>query len=109
MAREFADPQGEAVHGGTEIFEGDMPGERRTTRRFARRAEIELTVLNATFGIPTTNARFFHRRIYERVGYPDRAIASPRIAIFYSAWRSRVLAPCCLIALCIITECIPIR
>jgi hypothetical protein len=40
-------------------------------RRFVRPAEIGLTVHNATFGIPIPNARFFHRRIYERVGYPD--------------------------------------
>ena len=71
VVKAFADPQIDAVFGGAEVFEGDAPEQRRVLRRFARREDIELSVFNATFGVPITNARFFHRRVYERVGYND--------------------------------------
>ena len=71
VAEAFADPQVDAVFGGAEVFEGDTPEERRVVRRFTRREEIELSVFNTTVGVPITNARFFHRRVYERVGYTD--------------------------------------
>ena len=71
VADAFAAPDVDAVFGGAEVFEGDAPEHRRVVRRFARPEDIELSVFNTTVGVPITNARFFHRRVYDRVGYAD--------------------------------------
>ena len=71
VAKAFADPQIDAVFGGAEIFEDDQSGERQTRHSFTGKTAAELSLANVTYGSPITNARFFRRRVYDRVGYLD--------------------------------------
>jgi glycosyltransferase involved in cell wall biosynthesis len=67
VAEAFANPKIDAVSGGAEIL--DAQG--RPSLRFVRRPEIALTFANVTLGAPLPNARFFRRRVYDRVGLYD--------------------------------------
>jgi glycosyltransferase involved in cell wall biosynthesis len=71
VAAAFGDPQVDAVFGGAEIFTGDLREERRVVLRMVEREEIDLTFRNITVRNCITNARFFHRRVYEHVGFND--------------------------------------
>lgn len=71
VAAAFAAPGVEAVYGGAEIFEGDLPAERRVVLSITGPREIELSFRNVTMGNCITNARFFRRGVYEQVGYND--------------------------------------
>jgi glycosyltransferase involved in cell wall biosynthesis len=63
----FADSSVEAVYGGAEIFQG----EGKVVQSFTSAAEKALSFENVTVGAPITNARFYRRSVYERVGYCD--------------------------------------
>jgi glycosyltransferase involved in cell wall biosynthesis len=83
VATAFEDPQVESVVGGCEIFEkGDLG--QMLLHRFTGRETLDLTFENVTLGVAVTNARFFRRSIYEKVGYTDLRypIASDRDFLF---------------------------
>ena len=67
IAAAFADARVEAVFGGAEIFE-EAAGVRL---RVTDRDEIALSFRNVTMRNPITNARFFRRRVYDRVGFNE--------------------------------------
>ena len=71
IAAAFQDPSVDAVFGGAEVLVGASLQDASVVRRFITPREIELSVENVTHGICITNARFFRRRVYERVGYTD--------------------------------------
>jgi glycosyltransferase involved in cell wall biosynthesis len=71
IAEAFANPEIDAVYGGADVLEGKKLISGRLVQRFASPEEIDLSFANLTIGAPITNARFFRRRVYERVGYAD--------------------------------------
>lgn len=83
----FSDSRVESVVGGCEIFEQHADGSQRLMHRFTEPDALDLTVENVTLGVPVTNARFFRRTLYDRVGYADLRyrIASDRDYLFRAA------------------------
>lgn len=71
VAEAFAAPGVEAVYGGAEVFEGDLPAQRRVVLAIREPQEIELSFRNITMRNCITNARFFRREVYGRVGFND--------------------------------------
>lgn len=69
VGRTFMDsPAIEAVCGGVEVFEHGENGATRVIAQYMRPQDLELSVESVTLGPAITNARFFRRKIYERVG-----------------------------------------
>lgn len=57
-----------AVCGGVEVFEHDQGGEKRIIAQYTRPKDLELSFENVTTGPGLTNARFFRKRVYEKIG-----------------------------------------
>jgi glycosyltransferase involved in cell wall biosynthesis len=70
-------PSLDAVYGGASVFEDGHDGKRRTIIDYLRPADIGLSPKTVTLGVPIVNARFFRKRVYDRIGLYD---ASYRIA-----------------------------
>ena len=69
VARQFAaDPQLDAVYGGATVFEQEADGSRQTIAEYLSSADVELSWQNITIGVPIINARFFRKRVYDRIG-----------------------------------------
>jgi glycosyltransferase involved in cell wall biosynthesis len=70
MVRGFEEsPDAEALCGGATVFEEDDG--RRIVAHYGRPKDQVLCAWNVTLGVPITNARFFRRRVFERVGAFD--------------------------------------
>jgi glycosyltransferase involved in cell wall biosynthesis len=57
-----------AVCGGMEVFEHGSRGEKRIIAQYMRPKDLELSFESVTTGSAMTNARFFRKRVYEKVG-----------------------------------------
>ncbi len=57
-----------AVCGGMEVFEHGSGGEKRIIGQYMRPKDLELSFENVTTGPAMTNARFFRKRVYEKIG-----------------------------------------
>jgi len=57
-----------AVCGGAEVFEHGQGGEKRIIAQYMRPKDLELSFENVTTGPGMTNARFFRKRVYEKIG-----------------------------------------
>jgi glycosyltransferase involved in cell wall biosynthesis len=76
MARRFAEtPDLDVVSGGATISTIDDAGRRSVVRRLDTPAHRALTYATGTADAPMSNARFFHRRIYESLGLYDADLA----------------------------------
>jgi len=72
VARRFLDdPELDAVCGGATAFGENSEGKRVTIADYQKPHHKELSFYNITRGVPIINARFFRRRVYERVGLYD--------------------------------------
>ena len=72
VARRFmGDPELDAVCGGAIAFDENADGRRVTIADYQKPHHKELSFHNFTCGVPIINARFFRRRVYERVGLYD--------------------------------------
>jgi glycosyltransferase involved in cell wall biosynthesis len=72
VARRFVDdPELDTVCGGATVFDEDAEGNRATNAEYQKSRNKELSFYNITLGVPIINARFFRRRVYERVGLFD--------------------------------------
>jgi glycosyltransferase involved in cell wall biosynthesis len=72
VARRFVDdPELDTVCGGATVFDEDAEGNRATNAEYQKSHNKELSFYNITLGVPIINARFFRRRVYERVGLFD--------------------------------------
>jgi glycosyltransferase involved in cell wall biosynthesis len=72
LARRFAaDPALDAIYGGASVFEDEAGGGRRTLAEYVKPTEVMLSPQLVTLGIPIINARFFRKRVYDRVGLYD--------------------------------------
>jgi glycosyltransferase involved in cell wall biosynthesis len=81
VARRFMDDvELDTVCGGAVVFDEDAEGKRVTHADYQKSHNKELSFYNITLGVPIINARFFRRRVYERVGRFDThyAIAADR-------------------------------
>ncbi len=61
----------EGVFGGAVVFREAPDGARREVVRYNANEHKRLSPFNLTLGVPLTNARFLHRRVYEKVGLFD--------------------------------------
>lgn len=61
-------PQTDIVSGGATVFEGMKDGNRKTIVQYLGQPHTDLSLSNITMGSPIINARFFHRRVYDKVG-----------------------------------------
>ncbi|MCS6289245.1 MAG: glycosyltransferase [Nitrospira sp.] len=61
-------PEIDAVCGGVEVFECDDRGDKRIIAQYMRPQDLELSVESVTLGPAITNARFFRRKVHERIG-----------------------------------------
>jgi glycosyltransferase involved in cell wall biosynthesis len=59
------------VSGGATVFEDLKDGTRHTILEYNKSPHTDLTLANIMFGSPIINARFFHRRVYDKVGLYD--------------------------------------
>jgi glycosyltransferase involved in cell wall biosynthesis len=72
IARYFADdPDLDTVGGGAMMFYDTESGERLIDAAYVMPKDKEPSVYNAILGVPITNARFFHKRVYDSVGLYD--------------------------------------
>ncbi len=81
VSRAFLEsPAIEAVCGGVEVFEHGEKGTMRVTAQYVRPADMELSFENATTGPALTNARFFRKGVYDKIGLyePRFRIAADR-------------------------------
>ncbi|MGH7429402.1 MAG: hypothetical protein ACREJ4_13760, partial [Candidatus Methylomirabilaceae bacterium] len=81
IAQRFLDdPALDTVCGGAVVFDETPGGNRTIVATYQRRRDMELSFHNVTLGAPIINARFFRRRVYERLGLYDTRypIASDR-------------------------------
>jgi len=65
------DPQTDVVSGGATVFEEMKDGNRKTIVQYIGQPHTDLSLSNITMGSPIINARFFHRRVYDKVGLYD--------------------------------------
>jgi glycosyltransferase involved in cell wall biosynthesis len=74
------DPGVDGVFGGASVFEDGSFGRKRIIARYNDQKDKDLSFRNITIGVPITNARFFRKRVYERIGLFDTRfrIASDR-------------------------------
>ena len=70
----------DAVAGGASVFSEDGTGTRQTVACYVEPSDVKLSLRNVTVGVPITNARFFRRDVFERIGVFDTqyAIAADR-------------------------------
>lgn len=69
IAEKFmAMPAADAVCGGVEVFEHGSRGEKRIIGQYMGPKDLELSFENVTIGPAMTNARFFRKRVYEKIG-----------------------------------------
>jgi glycosyltransferase involved in cell wall biosynthesis len=61
-------PSINAVCGGVDVFEHGQGGEKRIIAQYMQPKDLELSFENVTTGPGVTNARFFRRRVYEKIG-----------------------------------------
>jgi glycosyltransferase involved in cell wall biosynthesis len=66
-----ADPELDMVYGGSATFRVGPTGEREVLGTMMTEAEMSFSPGQAAFRPFSINARFFHRRVYERVGLYD--------------------------------------
>ncbi len=72
VARCFAeDDEIDMVYGGATVFEVNDTGERRILRSCLSSVQTELSWQIVAMGNPAFNARFFRKRVYERLGTLD--------------------------------------
>lgn len=72
VARQFQqDPAVDVVSGNATISVAMVDGSRRIIKRYETPADRELTFATGTIGTPLINARFFRRRVYDRIGLYD--------------------------------------
>lgn len=72
VARQFQqDPEIDVVSGNATISVATADGDRRIIKRYESPADRELTFATGTIGTPLINARFFRRRVYDRIGLYD--------------------------------------
>lgn len=62
------DPQLEGVAGGAIVFEENKHGLRKTVANYSSLNMIKLSIQNVTLGNPIINARFFRKKVYEKLG-----------------------------------------
>ncbi len=69
VCRTFTElPAIEAVCGGAEVFEYGENGATRVIAQYVRPLDLELSFENVTTGPAMTNARFFRKSVYEKIG-----------------------------------------
>jgi len=81
VAGTFLDsPAVEAVCGGVDVFAHGENGTMRVTAQYVRPGDLELSFENATTGPCLTNARFFKKSVYDKIGLyePRFRIAADR-------------------------------
>lgn len=72
VARRFQqDPEVDVVSGNATISVATADGGRRVVKRYEAAADRQLTFATGTTGTPLINARFFRRRVYDRIGLYD--------------------------------------
>lgn len=76
VARQFQqDTELDVVSGNATISIAMTDGSRRVIKRYEAPADRTLTFATGTIGAPLINARFFRRRLYDRVGLYDSSYA----------------------------------
>lgn len=76
VARQFQrDPELDVVSGNATISMAMTDGSRRVIKRYEAPADRTLTFATGTIGTPLINARFFRRRVYDRIGLYDSSYA----------------------------------
>ena len=72
VAHAFArDSMLDAVYGGASYFDVGADGARRVLAEYLNPSEIRLSLARVMLGVPIINARFFRKRVYDRLGLYD--------------------------------------